>query len=128
MIVFRLPALLKIYINTVMVNTVLAHPPTNKSLTPSKFCSAIQEPPSLLTRKFPYFFPLCIEAPSNDAIFRRHRSIMRTINFTLFAVLSCIAMIGAIPIEDGALAGSIARRQDLPYVPLQQQLHGEKKK
>lgn len=48
-----------------------------------------------------------------------------TINFTLFAVLSCIAMIGAIPIEDGALAGSVTRRQDLPYVPLQQQLHGE---
>jgi hypothetical protein len=50
---------------------------------------------------------------------------MRTTNFTLFAVLSCIAMIGAIPIEDGALAGRIARRQELQYVPLQQQLHGE---
>jgi hypothetical protein len=42
---------------------------------------------------------------------------MRIINFTLLAVLSCIAMIGAMPIEDGALAGSIARREE--YVPLQ---------
>jgi hypothetical protein len=50
---------------------------------------------------------------------------MRTINFTLLAVLSCIAMIGAIPIEDGgSLAGNIARRQDPIYVPSKQQLHG----
>jgi hypothetical protein len=42
---------------------------------------------------------------------------MRIINFTLLAVLSCIAMIGAMPIKDGALAGSIARRKS--YVPLQ---------
>jgi hypothetical protein len=40
---------------------------------------------------------------------------MRIINFTLLAVLSCIAMIGAMPIEDGALTGSIARRKE--YVP-----------
>jgi len=38
---------------------------------------------------------------------------MRIINFTLLAVLSCIAMIGAIPVEDGgSLAGSVVRRQD----------------
>jgi hypothetical protein len=54
---------------------------------------------------------------------------MRTINFTLFAMLigSYIAMIGATPIEGGSLAESIARRQDdggdgAEYVPLQQQL------
>jgi hypothetical protein len=49
---------------------------------------------------------------------------MRTMNFTLLAVVSCIATtIGAIPIEHSALSGSIARRQR--YVPLPQQLHGE---
>jgi hypothetical protein len=45
---------------------------------------------------------------------------MRTI--TLLAVLGCTAMIGAIPIEDGALAGGIARRQ--AYVPLQSSYTG----
>jgi hypothetical protein len=48
---------------------------------------------------------------------------MRTINFTLtlLAVFSCmIAMIGAMPINDDGLAGGIARRQRLRYVPLQQ--------
>lgn len=42
---------------------------------------------------------------------------MRIINFTLLAVLSCIAMIGAMPIKDGALAGRMARRKE--YVPFQ---------
>ena len=42
---------------------------------------------------------------------------MRTINLTLIAVLSCIAMIGAAPIKDGAPAGGVARRKE--YVPLQ---------
>ncbi|KAN0103769.1 hypothetical protein V8E52_011645 [Russula decolorans] len=41
---------------------------------------------------------------------------MRIINFTLLAVLSCIAMIGAMPIKDGALAGSIARRKSLSEI------------
>jgi hypothetical protein len=45
---------------------------------------------------------------------------MRTINFTLLAVLSCIAMVGAMPIEDGAPSGSIAPPDE--YVPLQKQL------
>jgi hypothetical protein len=42
---------------------------------------------------------------------------MRTINFTLLAVLSCIAMIAAAPIKDGAPAEGIARRKE--YVHLQ---------
>jgi hypothetical protein len=33
------------------------------------------------------------------------------INFTLLAVLSYVAMIGAMPVNDGALDGSIARRE-----------------
>ena len=41
---------------------------------------------------------------------------MRFINFTLLAVLSCVAMIDAMPINDGATAESIARRE--MYVPL----------
>jgi hypothetical protein len=40
---------------------------------------------------------------------------MRTFNFTVLAVLGGIAMVGAIPIGDDALAGRIARRQ--LYVP-----------
>jgi hypothetical protein len=44
---------------------------------------------------------------------------MRTINFTFLAVLiGSIAMIGAIPVEDGSLVGSIAHRE--AYAPLQQ--------
>ena len=54
----------------------------------------------------------CIE-PSNDATYY-HRS-MRTFNFTVLAVLSSIAMVGAIPIGHDAPTGTIARRQ--LYVP-----------
>ena len=43
---------------------------------------------------------------------------MRAFNFTLLAVFSCIAMIGATPIGDSAPAGGIGRRQDIEYVPL----------
>jgi hypothetical protein len=43
---------------------------------------------------------------------------MRTFNFTLLAVFSGIAMVGAIPIGDDVLAGSMARRQ--LYVPKRQ--------
>jgi hypothetical protein len=42
---------------------------------------------------------------------------MRIINFTLLAVLSCIAMIGATPIKGGTPAEGIARRKE--YVHLQ---------
>jgi hypothetical protein len=48
----------------------------------------------------------CIE-PSNDALYC-HR-IMRTFNFTLLAVFSCIAMIGATP-----LYAEVIGRQDEP--------------
>ncbi|KAI0281157.1 hypothetical protein BGY98DRAFT_261594 [Russula aff. rugulosa BPL654] len=37
---------------------------------------------------------------------------MRVFNFSLIAVLSCIAMIGAIPVENNAPAQAIARRED----------------
>ena len=49
---------------------------------------------------------------------------MRTINFTLLAVLSYIAMIDAIPIEYGALAarGMMARSQE-EYVSLYKSNH-----
>jgi hypothetical protein len=40
---------------------------------------------------------------------------MRTFNFTVLAVLSSIAMVGAIPIGDDTPTGTIARRQ--LYVP-----------
>jgi hypothetical protein len=43
---------------------------------------------------------------------------MRTFNFLLLAMLSCIAMIGAAPIGNGAPAEAIERRKS--YVPLQQ--------
>ena len=43
---------------------------------------------------------------------------MRTFSFTLLAVLSCIAMIGATPIGNRAPAEAIVRRQ--LYVPWQQ--------
>ncbi|KAF8466052.1 hypothetical protein DFH94DRAFT_698562 [Russula ochroleuca] len=36
---------------------------------------------------------------------------MRTFNFGLLAVLSCIAMIGATPIGNGAPAEALGRRQ-----------------
>jgi hypothetical protein len=36
---------------------------------------------------------------------------MRAFNFSLIAVLSCIAMIGATPVGDNAPAEAIARRQ-----------------
>ena len=42
---------------------------------------------------------------------------MRFINFTLLAVLSFVAMIGAMPIDNDALDGGFARRET--YVPLQ---------
>jgi len=41
---------------------------------------------------------------------------MRTFNFTLLAMLSCIAVIGAIPVGNNAPAEAIARRQ-IMYVP-----------
>ena len=43
---------------------------------------------------------------------------MLTFNLAVLSVLSCIAMVGAIPIGNDAPAGSIARRQ--LYVPYQQ--------
>ena len=42
---------------------------------------------------------------------------MRTFNFTVLAVLSGIAMVGAIPIGDDAPAGAIARPSRRLYVP-----------
>jgi hypothetical protein len=49
---------------------------------------------------------------------------MRTFNFGLLAVLSCIAMIGATPVGNDAPVEAIGRRQPMPvppmYVPLQQ--------
>ena len=42
---------------------------------------------------------------------------MRTFNFGLLAVLSCIAMIGATPIGNDAPAEAIGRRQQSMYVP-----------
>ena len=42
-------------------------------------------------------------------------TVMRVFNFSLIAVLSCIAMIGAIPVENNAPAQAIARREE--YVP-----------
>ncbi|SRR5258707_11778023 len=59
-----------------------------------------------------------LREPSNSATYYYHRN-MRTFNFTLLAMLSCIAVIGAIPVGDKpnhALAEAIARRQDM-YVP-----------
>jgi hypothetical protein len=47
---------------------------------------------------------------------------MHASKFSLIVVLSCIAMIGAIPVGDGAAAETIVRRQGLGYVPYQLQL------
>jgi hypothetical protein len=104
-----------IYKSDQIYSTVLVYPPQRIYLafTPSKFYSAIQEPfspPSLVNSQTQSV--LCIES-SNDATYC-HRS-MRTFNFVVLAVLSYIAMVGAIPIGDDAPAGRIARRQ--LYVP-----------
>ena len=52
---------------------------------------------------------------------------MRVLNFSLIMVLSCVAMIGAIPVGSRAPAEAIVRRQspvvaDVEYVPYYLQL------
>ena len=41
---------------------------------------------------------------------------MRVFNFSLIAVLGCIAMVGATPVGNGAAAEATALRQDSEYV------------
>ncbi|KAF8468715.1 hypothetical protein DFH94DRAFT_697532 [Russula ochroleuca] len=43
---------------------------------------------------------------------------MRTFNFGLLAVLSCIAMIGATPVGNDAPVEAIGRRQPMPVPPI----------
>jgi len=96
------------YIYTLPVGLLLAYTPTTlDQLTPPR-CSLCLWHVSLNL----------VDSPHNDRTYC-HR-IMRTFNFLLLAMLSCIAMIGAgsaAPIGNGAPAEAIERRES--YVPLQ---------
>jgi hypothetical protein len=110
----------KIYISTVRFTTVFQPIPQQRvypvfrtfpSLRLSD--SALRYPPYPLVCSHPVF---CIET-SNNVTHYRYR-IMHAFKFSLIAVLSCIAMIGAIPVGNSSPAEAIARRRGLVrYVP-----------
>jgi hypothetical protein len=93
---------------------MLAHPSTNDlSSLPScafKLCYTVS---SLASRRCP-FRPLRSIEPFNNATYYCYRA-MRTFNFGLIAMLSCIAVIGATPVGDHAPAEATRSEAYVPY-------------